>query len=429
MIELTEIWSGFFMHYFKSYIRFAASNLRFLAFGFVMLLASSFGQTYFIGVFGPSVRAEFGLSHSSWGGVYMAGTLLSALVLPWSGQFIDRVDLPRYTIFVTIALSGACLFMALTPSIAFLVVAIFALRQTGQGLMSHTGAMAMARHFPADRGKAVALASLGFGLGEALLPVLMVLSIALIGWRATYGAAALTSLVLVLPCALWLLRGHGLHHQHHVAHPQQRQVSQPHHVSWSRRDVIRDLRFYLLLPAVLAPSFIGTALFFHHLSLAQMKGWDIVWFTGSYWIYALGSMLSALASGPFIDRLSAVRVLPMYLLPLVLGLVLVWAFANVWWSWLYLFCLGVTSGIMYTGLTALWAEIYGVENLGAIKSLNTALSVFASALGPFVMGTMMDRGISIENICLVFATYCLVASWLLMKTLKKFQVSSCRMES
>jgi MFS family permease len=412
------------MRYLNSYLRFAAANLRFLAFGFVMLLASSFGQTYFIGIFGPSVRAEFGLSHTSWGAVYMAGTLLSALVLPWSGQLIDRVDLPRYTVFVIIALAGACLFMALTPSLAFLVVAIFALRQTGQGLMSHTSATAMVRYFPADRGKAVALASLGFGLAEAVLPVLMVLSIASIGWRATYGVAALVCLVLVLPCALWLLRGHGLRHERYEAYQQQRQASQPRGGSWSRRDVIRDLRFYLLLPAALAPSFIGTALFFHHLSLAEMKGWDAAWFTGSYWIYAVGSVLSALAAGPLIDRLSAVRVLPMYLLPLVLGLVLVWAFSNVWWSWPYLFCLGVTSGIMFTGLPSLWAEIYGVGNLGAIKSLNTALSVFASALGPIVMGVMMDRGVSIENICLVFAAYCLMASWLLLLTLKTFHIGS-----
>ena len=112
--------------------------------------------------------------------------------------------------------------------------------------------------------------------------------------------------------------------------------------------------------------------------------------------------------------------LPMYLLPLALGLILVWAFADTWWSWPYLFCIGVTSGVLYNGMPALWAEIYGVGNLGAITSLYTALSVFASALGPLVMGAMMDGGVSIENICLYFAAYCLAASCLLMVTLKNF---------
>ena len=69
-----------------NYVRFAVENSRFLAFGFLVAFSSSFGQTFFVGVFGPDLRAEFGLSHGDWSLVYMAGTLASALVLPWSGQ-------------------------------------------------------------------------------------------------------------------------------------------------------------------------------------------------------------------------------------------------------------------------------------------------------------------------------------------------------
>lgn len=409
------------MYYLTSYLQFAVNNGRFVGFGFVMLLASSFGQTFFIGLFGPAVRAEFDLTHTSWSAVYTTGTLMSALILPWTGQMIDRVALPRYAVVAIIALTGATIFMALAPSVAFLVVAIFLLRQTGQGLMSHTGTTAMARYFPADRGKAIGLASLGFAVGEATLPVLMVLTIAMVGWRMSYGMVSLTTLLIVLPTALWLLKGHHARHRTHEDHLEQQHKLNVKTGSRSRRDVLEDYRFYLLLPAALAPSFIGTALFFHHLPLAELKGWNAAWFTGSYWIYAVGSVIAALAAGPLIDRLTAVRVLPTSLLPLALGLILVWAFDNAWWALPYLFLVGVTSGIMYTGLTALWAEIYGVKNLGAIKSLNTAISVFASALGPLAMGVMMDKGISVENICAVFAGYCLVASWLLVMGLKGYR--------
>lgn len=412
------------MHYLDSYRQFVSANLRFLGFGFVILLASSVGQTYFIGIFGPAVRAEFGLSHTAWSAVYMGGTLMSALLLPWTGQIIDRVSLPRYVTFVIIALGGACLFMALAPSVAMLVVAIFALRQTGQGLANHIGGTAMARYFPADRGKAVALASLAHSLGGAVLPILMVLSITIIGWRASYGAAGLAILVFVLPLALWLLRGHGARHERYELGQRKLQASLGHSSSWSRREVLGDIRFYLLLPAVMAPACIGTGLFFHHLTLAEMKGWDVAWFSGSYWIYSAGSVLTGLATGPLIDRLSAVRVLPLFLIPTVLALLIIWAFSNAWWAWPYLFCLGITSGFLYSGLTALWAEIYGVKNLGAIRSLCNAIAVFATALGPLIMGIMMDQGISIENICLIFAVYCLLSSWLFMRTLKKFHVIS-----
>ncbi len=409
------------MFYLTSYLQFAINNLRFVGFGFVMLLASGFGQTFFIGVFGPAVRAEFDLTHTSWSAVYTTGTLMSALLLPWTGQLIDRMSLPRYAAMVIIALSGATIFMALAPSVVFLVIAIFLLRQTGQGLMSHTGTTAMARYFPADRGKAIGLASLGFAVGEAALPILMVLAIAAIGWRMSYGMASLTALVIVLPTAIWLLKGHHIRHQTHEDRLEQQQKQDTETGSWSRRDVLGDYRFYLLLPAALAPSFVGTALFFHHLSLAELKGWDAAWFTGSYWVYAIGSVITALAVGPLIDRLTAVRVLPTFLLPMALGLILVWAFDSAWWALPYLFLVGITSGIMYTGLTALWAEIYGIKNLGAIKSLNTAISVFASALGPLVMGVMMDQSISVENVCAIFAGYCLAASWLLVIGLKGYR--------
>ena len=109
-------------------------------------------------------------------------------------------------------------------------------------------------------------------------------------------------------------------------------------------------------------------------------------------------------------------------LPLAAALFLVWAFDNAWWAWAYLFLVGVTSGVSHTGLTALWAEVYGVKNLGAIKSLYTSIAVFASALGPLAMGLMMDGGISIENICVMFAAYCLATSCLLVVALRGYGI-------
>ncbi|MFB3047477.1 MAG: MFS transporter, partial [Acidiferrobacterales bacterium] len=121
-----------------SYVAFIASNRRFVVFGFLMTFASSFGQTYFIGIFGPAVQAEFALSHTAWGTIYMIGTLASAAILPWSGKYIDRIDLRQYTSIVCVFIAFACLFMSQVSSAIMLVVAIFLLRHSGQGLMSHT---------------------------------------------------------------------------------------------------------------------------------------------------------------------------------------------------------------------------------------------------------------------------------------------------
>jgi MFS family permease len=405
----------------RGYLTFARANTRFLAFGFAMTFASSVGQTYVIGAFGPAVRADFALSHTAWSAIYMAGTLMSAALLPWTGRQIDRLALRSYTALVCLALVLAAAVMAAVPSAAWLVLAVFLLRQAGQGLASHVGTTAMARYFEADRGKAVALASLGFAAGEAVLPLLAVLAIAAVGWRATYGAAAAGLALVLLPAVLWLLRAHEGRHRAHLARLARADGGAAASPSWSRAQVLRDGRFYLLLPAVLAPSFIVTALFFHHLELAVAKGWGVAWITGSYWVYALGSVLAALAAGPLIDRITAARVLPGFLLPMALSLLVVWAFDGALWALPYLFLIGLTSGITYTAVTAFWAEIYGVGHLGAIRALVVSVSVFASALGPLAMGAMMDGGISVGIVCGLFALYGLCATALVRLALNGFK--------
>ncbi|MHA1599247.1 MAG: MFS transporter [Alphaproteobacteria bacterium] len=400
----------------QGYLRFARANARFLGFGFTMAFASSVGQTFFIGVFGPAVRAEYSLSHTSWSAIYMAGTLLSAAALTWTGPQIDRLPLKHYTTLVCVALVIAATFMAQVPSAIWLVPAIFLLRQAGQGLASHVSVTSMARYFDKDRGKAVALATLGFAAGESLLPVTAVLGIALLGWRASYGVTAALLALCLLPVVWWLLRNHDARHRDHLARhiPSGSAGAGSTAVapSWSRTDVLRHGTFYMLLPAVLAPPFISTALFFHHLELAAAKDWSAAWITGNYWVYALGAVFASLAAGPLIDRITAVRVLPGFLAPMALGLLVIWGFEQAVWALPYLFLLGLTSGIAFTALAALWAEIYGARHLGAIRSMVMSLSVLSSAFGPLAMGALMDAGISIEAICGLFALYCIGATGL-----------------
>ncbi|MCP5150610.1 MAG: MFS transporter [Chromatiales bacterium] len=397
-----------------AYTRLARLDPRFVVFGFTMAFASSFGQTYFIGVFGPSIQAEFGLGHTAWGAIYMAGTLASAAVLPFTGKLIDRVDLRIYTALVTLGLAGACALAASASAAWMLVLAIFALRQTGQGLSSHIASTSMVRYFEHGRGSALAVSAVGYAAAEATLPVLVVTLIAAHGWRATYTGAGLVQVLLVLPMVLWLLRGHGARHHAYLARLVDAGTSgaAPQR-SWTRADVLRDRRFYLLLPGLLAPSAVVTAMFFHHLTVADAKGWSHAWITGSYAIYAAASVTTSLLAGPIIDRIGAVRLVPLVLSPMIAGLVLLAAFDAAWVVWPYLALFGVCSGLTYTAVSAMWAELYGVEHVGAIRSLGFALSVFGSALGPVAMGALMDAGFAVEVVLLAFAAYGLLGSALM----------------
>ena len=400
------------------YWRFARTHSRFLGFGFLLAFLSSPGQTYFIGVFGPEIQALFDLDNAAWGRTYMIGTLVSAAVITWSGTFIDRIDL---RLFATLSLAGlvcACLVIGSVSSPVMLVLAIFMLRQFGQGLTSHASITSMARYHATDRGKAIALAAIGFSFGEAFLPLLAVFSIQAWGWREAYFGTAVLVL-LSIPLALWLLKGHQQRHALLLENLNHNATEVDRQTSYTRRKMLSEPLFYLMLPAMIAPSMIGTAMFFFPAEIARAKGWSSLWVTGNYWVYSTATVLTIILSGVLIDRFSARKVVPYFLLPLAAGLAALTISDDRFMIWPYMFLTGISSGVYFTGLSALWAELYGPRYLGAIKSLTNAVMVFSSALGPALVGDLLTRGMELEQICLILVGFCMFATLMLFYALRK----------
>lgn len=400
-----------------AYWRFALSNPRFLGFGFLLAFLSSAGQTYFIGVFGADIQAEFALDAGSWGRTYMIGTLASALLINWTGPLIDRLDLRLFTTLALLGLCAACLLMGSVSSPLMLVLAIFLLRQFGQGLCSHAGITSMARYHDADRGKAIALAAIGFAFGEALLPVAGIYYATTLGWRQTFYIVALVILGSIA-LALWLLGGHRQRHALHIDRLARRGDASSAGIDYTRRQMLSERRFYLMLPAMIAPSMIGTALFFFPAEIAAAKHWSPLWLTANYWLYSIVSVAITIYSGVLIDRFGARHVVPLFLLPLASALVVINLSDHRFMVWPYMLLMGISSGLYFTGLSALWAELYGPRHLGAIKSLTNAIMVFASALGPALVGSLLEWGMSFTAIFLIMSSFCLAATALLVYTLR-----------
>jgi len=86
--------------------------------------------------------------------------------------------------------------------------------------------------------------------------------------------------------------------------------------------------------------------------------------------------------------------------------------------------IGLSAGSTNTIFGSLWPELYGTRFLGGIKALTTAAMVFSSALGPGVMGALIDAGVSIERQCFVIALYCFavgVFAWSLQARMRETQ--------
>ena len=399
---------------------FFFQNTRLLVFGIIMAFTSSFGQTFFISLFGPSIQLEFGLSHTSWGTVYLIGTLASAVVLTYSGSLIDYYKLNFYTYFSVIALILSCIFISIISNYFLLIIAIFLLRQTGQGLTSHISVTTMARYFTYKRGTAIAIGSMGMAIGEALLPFIVVLLISLIGWRLTYFSSSIFTLFFLFPIIIILLKGYQeKFFEKRISISKTEKIKSNYGIrSFTRVEVLKDFRFYMLVPGLMAPGIILTALFFHHLNIADNKGWSHLWITGNYFIYSVSVSVIAILIGILIDKFSAKNLVIFSLLPLIVSMLFM-IFS--WEAYIvipYMFFLGASSGFTYTSHPAIIAEMYGTKYLGSIKSLLTSLTVLGSAIGPVIFGGLMDFNIKIETIFIYFSLYCCICTILFIFALR-----------
>jgi sugar phosphate permease len=399
-------------------LTFLRTHFRWLLAGFVLTFASSFGQTYFIALFGGQLRNAFGLSHGELGGLYTIATLASAATLVWLGQLADRMSLRLLSALTLGGLAAASLAMAGVASPLMLIAVFFGLRLFGQGLLSHLAMTAMGRWFLEYRGRALSIAALGFPVGEAVLPSVVVALVAAFGWRQTWLAAGATLVLVLLPLVVRLLRTEPVPRQPGPARtagaagtaPRAAERAGAEQRQWSRAEVLRDPLFYALLPGILAPSFMVTGVFFHQVHLAEVKGWSLSWFAACYPVYAAATVALSLVAGWAIDRWRAARLLPFYLLPLAAGLAVLALVDAPAGTVVFMLLAGCTSAGGVTLLGALWAELYGTRHLGANRALAVAGTVFASALGPGVMGWLIDGGIGIEDQLLAMAACALAGA-------------------
>jgi sugar phosphate permease len=248
-----------------------------------------------------------------------------------------------------------------------------------------------------------------------VFPLIVVVMIAALGWRQTWISFGAALALVLVPAVLWLLRGHGAR-QRALVERTATQTSQPAagQRQWSRDEVLRDVRFHLVIPTVVAPSFLMTGVLFHQVHLVETKGWDLAWWASSFVAYGAIYLVVGLFAGPLCDRAGATRLLPFYVLPMALGMVALALFDHAAIALVFLALCALTSGVSRTVVGAMWAETYGVAHLGAIRALVSAIQVFGTAVSPVGMGWMLDAGITMDAIAGMCAVYIAVATALTM---------------
>lgn len=361
-----------------------------------------------LALFGGEIRSDLGIGHGEFGALYSAGTLISAGLLFFTGPLIDKVDLRWWSISCLAGLALACSVLALSYHWLMLLPAFVLIRQFGQSLLILTASTATVRYIDQQRGTANALSGMGYRAAEAIVPLLVVTLLLHWSWREIQFGIAASLLLFVAPIALLLLRGHTLRHAHYL---QNVDITEGHtdHREWTRSEVLRDSRFWLLIPALSSGAMLFTGFIFHQVHLVESKGWSLQAWGAWFAVFGLVSITTALLAGRAVDRFTALALAPYLAAPLALALLVLASTDAAWSAGLFLSLMAISTGAIATCSAPLFAELYGTTNLGGVKSVSSSIMVFSSALSPVTIGSALDAGVSIEKQAAIAATYCVSA--------------------
>ena len=384
---------------------FNSLSLKVILFGFIFTFFSSFGQSFFLGLFNSSIRDALSITHGQFGTIYASATLLSSLIIIWVGKKIDDIDVFKFGSFVTLLLSFSCYFFSKVSSVTFLFIAIFLMRFSGQGLMSHTATTTISRYFTKSRGKALSIGWFGLSTAEFILPVFVIYLLTFMEWRNIW--ISISFVILFLPIISYFLIKKIKLDSREINSDKNKKKSMIK--NWKRIEVIKDYRFYIVCANMLAMPWIATGIFVYQSFILSSKNWGPYVIAQSFMAYSVLSVITLFIAGFLIDKFSSRKLLIYMNLPFLLSLFLIIVFDNPIISFLFLGLIGISNGLANVLGSATWAEVYGVKHIGSIKALTTALMVFSTAFGTAVFGLLIDNGFSIEDISIISGTYILLA--------------------
>ena len=394
---------------------FNSLKFKVILFGFIFTFFSSFGQSYFLGLFNSSIREALSITHGQFGSIFASATLCSSLLLIWVGKKIDDVNIFKFAFFVTILLSFACFFFSRITSIFLLFIGIFLMRFSGQGMMSHTASTTISRYFTRTRGRALSISWFGLSSAEFVMPVLMVYLLTIIDWQNLWIIFSITVLIVLPIVSFLLIKNLNLDSREaNDENKKEVEIKQ-----WKRREVIKDYRFYIISSNMLAMPWIFTGFAVFQSFVQTSKGWGPYVIAQSFMSYSIFSVLTLFLSGFLIDKYSSRKLLIYMNIPLLLSVIVLFSFDTPVTAFVFLGLVGISNGFANILGSSTWAELYGVKYLGSIKALTTALMVFATAFGTALFGYLIDKGFTVGDIAVVSGTYILISLILLFFVRKK----------
>lgn len=354
-----------------------------------------------LGVLLDPITTEFGWSHTVFTGATTAGTIVGAVASLFVGRVIDRVG-GRWLLTAALFVLGSAFFL-----MAFInaVWQFYALQIIGRTLTMGVIALALQviipKWFVSKRGRAVAIGGMGIMLGNTITPLYVQLAVDVADWRVASAVAGIVIWVVsLLPIAVFLRRqpeDMGLLPDGVSPEKlEQLRASNKEHtvvqeVSYGLRQVLRFPSFYFLAAAFALLFLVGPGMILHMMPYLTGQGIPA---NQAVWVVATWSAsggIGAFGAGLVADRMGAQRGLIVAFLLMAIAFGVLLLVDNLFLGLLWGVFMGLVGGGAFNTLyQVIFADYYGRESLGTIRSAVWPVQMMTNSAGPLSAAVAFD---------------------------------------
>jgi MFS family permease len=188
----------------------------------------------------------------------------------------------------------------------------------------------------------------------------------------------------------------------------------------SQWGIMKTKSFWILAPNLFVLAFVVTGLFFYQFAIAEFKGWTLEWMAVGLTFYAIAGSIAILFSGPLIDKYSARKFFPYYLIPFLVAIIFIWQIDDPLVIFPYMILMGASAGIGNSIMSALQVELFGAGYIGKVRSIFASIMVLSSAIGPAIYGVIVDADYSFEVVFILSAVLMAAAILLSFRIVPNF---------
>ena len=375
--------------------------------GFLSNVASSFALASTLAIFLKPLTADLGVSRGVFSLLRSGEGILGALLAPAVGALVDRRGGAGLMAVGTTLVGVGYLCLGHIDSFLQFVLIRLALVTVGDSLMgSSIINIVIARWFVRQRGRALAISSMGIGFAKVCMPVIGASLILFVGWRHAWTVFGVSAIVLGVAPALLFVRKSpedmGLlpdggpadesEQQRSAIRKKPKAIKAASNVDihWAPREALRTSAFWLLAITFGIASIGVTGLNLHIYSYVTDVGYSAVTAATVMSVIASMQLASPLAWGFLTERIDARYAAMIRFVVQGLGLGLAIMSSNLFCLYGGFFLYGIGLGGNMVLPDILWANYFGRLSLGKIRGMGILISQILAAIGPPFFGFLFD---------------------------------------